>query len=74
MNGDELLFKVDVHEKDGTSREKEGRVDPEKIPILNFAAPSASAGCSLMTVVKLCSVTSEIEKILRLNQIPLKIF
>ena len=62
MNGDELLFKVDVHEKDGTSREKEGRVDPEKIPILNFAAPSASAGCSLMTVIEFHSVVGEIEK------------
>ena len=62
MNGDELLFKVDVHEKDGTSREKEGRVDPEKIPILNFAAPSASTGCSLMTVVEFHSVAGVVEK------------
>ena len=62
MNGDELLFKVDVHEKDGTSREKEGRVDPEKIPILNFAAPSASAGFSLMTAIEFHSVAGAIEK------------
>ena len=38
MNGDELLFKVDVQEKDGASQEK-GELTRKKIPILNFVEP-----------------------------------
>ena len=38
VNGDELLFKVDVQEKDGASQEK-GELTRKKIPILNFVAP-----------------------------------
>ena len=38
VNGDELLFKVDVQEKDGASQKK-GELTRKKIPILNFVAP-----------------------------------
>ena len=41
MNGDELLFKVDVQEKDGASQKK-GELTRKKIPILNFVAPPTS--------------------------------